>query len=76
MSKRLHHRNYIASHPNYIATMGRKRAFGDAGLAGPPSRVAMMGGKGIRRGGVGKSLFISSLSNQAIRLASLRAEAL
>jgi hypothetical protein len=29
--------------------MGRKRAFGDAGLARPPSRVAMMGGKGIRK---------------------------
>ena len=29
--------------------MSRKRAFGDAGLARPPSRVAIMGGKGIRK---------------------------
>ena len=53
MSKRLHHRNYIASYLNYIATMDRKRAFGDAGLARPPSRVAMMGGKGIRKAPAG-----------------------
>jgi hypothetical protein len=78
MSKCLHHRNYIASYLNYITTMGRKRAFGDAGLVRPPSRVATMGGRVYVRHwrGAGKSLFGSSLSNQAIRLASLCAEAL
>jgi hypothetical protein len=53
MSKRLHYRNYIASYLNYIAIMSRKRAFGDAGLARPPSRVATMGGKGIRKAPAG-----------------------
>ena len=28
--------------------MGRKRAFGDAGLVRTPGRIATMGGKGIR----------------------------
>jgi len=60
--------------------MGRKRAFGDAGLVRTPGRIAIMGGEGYTwgagGGGVGKSLFGYSLSNQAIRLALLRAEAL
>ena len=34
--------------------MGRKRAFGDAGLIWPPGRVATMGGKGIREAPAGR----------------------
>ena len=49
VSKCLHHRNYIASYLNYIATIGHKHAFGDAGLIQPPSQVATMGGKAIRK---------------------------
>ena len=34
--------------------MGRKRAFGDAGLIQPPGRVTTMGGKGIREAPAGR----------------------
>jgi len=34
--------------------MGRKRAFGDAGLVRPPGRVATIGGKGIREAPAGR----------------------
>ena len=53
MSKCLHHSNYIASYLNYIATMGRERTFGDAGLVRSPGRVATIGGKGIREAPAG-----------------------
>ena len=33
--------------------MGRKRAFGDAGLVRTPGRIATMGGKGIREAPAG-----------------------